>query len=49
MRPRRLLGHVPPQDPLGLTAAPERADGTSVQDSYFEGRIAAELRSSTPR
>ncbi len=29
---------------LGLTATPERSDGMHVQDIYFNGRIAAEMR-----
>jgi superfamily II DNA or RNA helicase len=40
---QRLLERVSPQQLLGLTATPERADGLSVLD-YFDGRIAAELR-----
>jgi superfamily II DNA or RNA helicase/HKD family nuclease len=40
---RALLDHLRPQELLGLTATPERADGFAVQD-FFEGRIAAELR-----
>jgi len=39
----RLLDHVDPEELLGLTATPERADGVSVLDR-FDGRIAAELR-----
>ncbi len=39
----RLLRHVQPTELLGLTATPERADGTSVV-AWFEDRIAAELR-----
>lgn len=38
-----LLSHVAPQELLGLTATPERADGLSVLQ-WFDGRIAAELR-----
>jgi len=38
-----LLKHLAPQELLGLTATPERADGLDVL-GYFEGRIAAELR-----
>jgi superfamily II DNA or RNA helicase len=40
---RRLLDHVRPEILLGLTATPERADGTSVL-GWFDDRIAAELR-----
>jgi len=39
----RLLDHVRPQELLGLTATPERADGRPVSH-WFDGRIAAELR-----
>jgi HKD family nuclease len=38
-----LLERVTPQELLGLTATPERADGLDVLH-YFDGRIAAELR-----
>jgi superfamily II DNA or RNA helicase/HKD family nuclease len=41
---RRWLEHLKPQELLGLTATPERADGIRVQDEYFGGRICAELR-----
>ncbi len=40
---RRLLDHLTPQELLGLTATPERADGVDVR-SFFDGRTAAELR-----
>ena len=40
---RRLLDHLTPQELLGLTATPERADGLDVRE-FFEGRTAAELR-----
>jgi superfamily II DNA or RNA helicase len=40
---RRLLDHIRPQELVGLTATPERADGQSVLDR-FDGRIAAEIR-----
>lgn len=40
---RRLLEHLNPAELLGLTATPERNDGLEVL-SYFDGRIAAELR-----
>ncbi|WP_152185151.1 DUF3427 domain-containing protein [Segeticoccus rhizosphaerae] len=41
---RRIIQHLTPNELLGLTATPERADGTDVRDSYFEGRSACELR-----
>jgi superfamily II DNA or RNA helicase len=40
---RRILEHLKPSELLGLTATPERTDGTDVR-SFFDGRIAAELR-----
>jgi superfamily II DNA or RNA helicase/HKD family nuclease len=40
---RRILDHLAPREMLGLTATPERGDGTDVR-SFFEGRTAAELR-----
>lgn len=40
---RRLLDHLAPQELLGLTATPERADGRDVRE-FFGGRTAAELR-----
>ncbi|WP_197287767.1 DUF3427 domain-containing protein [Streptomyces apocyni] len=40
----RVLKHFTPDQLLGLTATPERMDGVNVQDEYFDGRIAAELR-----
>ncbi|MDI3386923.1 DUF3427 domain-containing protein [Streptomyces sp. B-S-A8] len=40
----RVIKHFEPKQLLGLTATPERADGYNVQDEYFEGRIAAEMR-----
>ncbi len=40
---RRILDHFQPVELLGLTATPERSDGTDVR-SFFEGRTAAELR-----
>lgn len=40
---RRILDHLQPTELLGLTATPERADGSNVAD-LFDGRIAAELR-----
>ncbi len=41
---RRLLDHLQPKLLLGMTATPERTDGVNVQDAYFGGRTAAELR-----
>lgn len=41
---RKLLEHLEPVELLGLTATPERGDGVNVADTYFEGRIASELR-----
>ncbi|MDF5753642.1 DEAD/DEAH box helicase [Spongiactinospora sp. TRM90649] len=41
---RRIIEHLKPKELLGLTATPERADGTWVQDEFFDGRIASELR-----
>ncbi|MDH6570085.1 superfamily II DNA or RNA helicase/HKD family nuclease [Streptomyces sp. SAI-117] len=41
---RRVLHHFKPKQLLGLTATPERADGLNVQDEFFQGRIAAEMR-----
>lgn len=41
---RRILDHFNPKQLLGLTATPERADGLNVQDEFFQGRIAAEMR-----
>jgi superfamily II DNA or RNA helicase/HKD family nuclease len=38
-----LLERITPQELLGMTATPERADGLDVL-RYFDGRIAAELR-----
>ena len=40
---RRILEHLQPQGAPGLTATPERADGTDVR-TFFDGRTAAELR-----
>ena len=40
---RRILDHLHPQELLGLTATPERADGVDVR-SFFGGRTATELR-----
>ncbi|WP_371671178.1 DUF3427 domain-containing protein [Streptomyces sp. NBC_00289] len=41
---RRVIDHFDPKQLLGLTATPERMDGLNVQDEFFDGRIAAELR-----
>lgn len=41
---RKILDHFEPDELLGLTATPERADGVRVQDEFFAGRIAAEIR-----
>ncbi|MFI7414564.1 DUF3427 domain-containing protein [Streptomyces sp. NPDC049627] len=41
---RRVIDHFTPTELLGLTATPERMDGRNVQDEFFDGRIAAELR-----
>ncbi|GHG57431.1 helicase [Sinomonas cellulolyticus] len=41
---RRLLDQLKPRELLGLTATPERGDGVSVADEYFEGRTASEMR-----
>nr|WP_300083850.1 DUF3427 domain-containing protein [Propioniciclava sp.] len=40
---RRILDHLQPRELLGLTATPERGDGTDVR-AFFDGRTAAELR-----
>lgn len=39
----RIIEHLRPKELLGLTATPERADGSDVR-SFFAGRTAAELR-----
>nr|WP_211785987.1 DEAD/DEAH box helicase [Kitasatospora atroaurantiaca] len=41
---RKIIDHFKPIELLGLTATPERADGKRVQDEFFDGRIAAEMR-----
>ncbi|WP_162684404.1 DUF3427 domain-containing protein [Streptomyces populi] len=41
---RRVIEHFKPKQLLGLTATPERTDGTNVQDEFFDGHIAAEMR-----
>ncbi len=41
---QRIMGHFTPLQLLGLTATPERMDGRNVQDEFFNGVIAAEMR-----
>ncbi|NWF30060.1 DUF3427 domain-containing protein [Streptomyces sp. PKU-EA00015] len=41
---RKIIDHFQPLELLGLTATPERMDGRNVQDEFFNGRIAAEMR-----
>ncbi|MFG2391367.1 DUF3427 domain-containing protein [Streptomyces lavendulae] len=41
---RKIIDHFAPHELLGLTATPERMDGLNVQDEFFDGRIAAEMR-----
>ncbi|WOX24152.1 DUF3427 domain-containing protein [Streptomyces solicathayae] len=41
---RKIIDHFAPRELLGLTATPERMDGRTIQDEFFEGRIAAEMR-----
>ncbi|WP_149184750.1 DEAD/DEAH box helicase [Streptomyces sp. TRM49041] len=41
---RRILKHFRPKELVGLTATPERMDGDNIQDEFFDGRIAAEMR-----
>ncbi|MDT3395550.1 DUF3427 domain-containing protein [Streptomyces sp. B1866] len=41
---RRVIDHFRPMELLALTATPERMDGRNVQDEFFDGRIAAEMR-----
>ncbi|GAA4282741.1 DEAD/DEAH box helicase [Brevibacterium daeguense] len=41
---RRILNHFDPEELLGLTATPERADGRNVAVDFFDGKIASELR-----
>ena len=38
------IKNLDPEELVGLTATPERADGVSVQDEFFDGRITSELR-----
>ncbi|MFI8768430.1 DUF3427 domain-containing protein [Streptomyces sp. NPDC053792] len=41
---RKVIDYFRPMEFLGLTATPERMDGRNVQDEFFDGRIAAEMR-----
>ncbi|MBQ0829065.1 DUF3427 domain-containing protein [Streptomyces sp. RG38] len=41
---RKIVDHFRPRELLGLTATPERMDGKTIQDEFFDGRIAAEMR-----
>ncbi|NML48859.1 DUF3427 domain-containing protein [Streptomyces sp. R302] len=41
---QKIIDHFRPLEFLGLTATPERMDGRNVQDEFFGGRIAAEMR-----
>jgi superfamily II DNA or RNA helicase/HKD family nuclease len=41
---RKIIDHFQPLELLGLTATPERMDGRNIQDEFFDGRIAAEMR-----
>ncbi|QRZ61645.1 DUF3427 domain-containing protein [Rothia sp. ZJ932] len=41
---RKILDYFRPEELLGLTATPERTDGTNVAAEFFEGRIATQLR-----
>ncbi|MFE7116532.1 DUF3427 domain-containing protein [Streptomyces sp. NPDC057654] len=41
---QRIIAHFAPTELLGLTATPERMDGRNVQDEFFDGHIAAEMR-----
>lgn len=41
---KSLLDRIDPEELLGLTATPERTDGRWVQDTFFGGKITAELR-----
>ncbi|MFJ1911474.1 DUF3427 domain-containing protein [Streptomyces sp. NPDC088147] len=41
---RKIVDHFTPTELLGLTATPERMDGLNIQDEFFDGRIAAEMR-----
>ncbi|MFC4887872.1 DUF3427 domain-containing protein [Streptomyces beijiangensis] len=41
---RKIIEHFTPGELLGLTATPERMDGKNIQDEFFDGHIAAEMR-----
>lgn len=41
---KKLLSYFKPKILLGLTATPERRDGLSISDDYFDGHIAAQIR-----
>lgn len=41
---RKIVDYFTPRELLGLTATPERMDGKNIQDEYFDGHIAAEMR-----
>lgn len=41
---RQIINYLEPKELLGLTATPERSEGLRVQDEFFNGRIASELR-----
>jgi len=40
----QIMSYLKPKELLALTATPERGDGKRVQDEYFDGVIASELR-----
>ena len=41
---KEFLKFIEPKELLALTATPERTDLVNVQDTYFQGRIASEIR-----
>lgn len=41
---QKIIDHFRPGELLGLTATPERMDGKNIQDEFFDGHIAAEMR-----
>jgi superfamily II DNA or RNA helicase/HKD family nuclease len=41
---KKIIDHLKPVELLGLTATPERSEGLRVQDEFFDGHIASELR-----
>lgn len=41
---RQVLEALKPKELIGLTATPERSDGTNVAHMFFDGRVATELR-----